>query len=127
VNVAGKGIVLIIGCGHQGVRRIVERAESLFDETLYGLVGGLHLPVASSGVQRVLGTGRPPWQSITKDDVVETIEYLKGRGFIQVALSLHDSCDWTASAFERAWGSDFQVVKVGEPIDIPAIDTARSH
>ncbi len=68
VNVAGKGIVLIIGCGHQTLERAVARTEALFDEPLYGVIGGLHFPVTGSrirgGVQRVIGTGKPPWQFI---------------------------------------------------------------
>lgn len=67
VNVAGKGIVLIVGCGHQRVRRIVERAEALFDAPPYGLIGGLHYPVTASRetllgipVQRFVATRRPP-------------------------------------------------------------------
>ena len=117
VNVAGKGMVIIVGCGHQGVQRIIERAEALFEEPLYGVVGGLHLPVTSSAMQRFVGTGRPPWQLLTEDDVAETIDYLRDKGVKRIALSPHDSCDWTVSAFEDAWGPDFQVVTVGQPLE----------
>lgn len=34
VNVAGKGIVLIVGCGHQTIPRLVERTEAVFDAPL---------------------------------------------------------------------------------------------
>ena len=119
VNVAGKGIVLIVGCGHQGVRRIVERAEALFDEPLYGLVGGLHFPVTGSAVQRIAGAARPPWEPPTKDDVHEVIHYLRDRGLQRMALSPHDSFDWTLSAFQEAWGSDFDVVTVGQRLEFP--------
>jgi len=119
VNVAGKGIVLIVGCGHQGVRRIVERAEALFDEPLYGLVGGLHFPVTGSAVQRIAGADRPPWQPPTKDDVYEAIRYLQDKGLKRIVLSPHDSCDWTMGAFKETWGSDFDVVTVGQRIEFP--------
>ncbi len=118
VNVAGKGIVLIVGCGHQGVRRIVERAEALFDEPLYGLVGGLHYPVTGSPAQRILGTDRPLWQPLTTADVEEAIQYLKEKGLAWVALSAHDSCEWTLAAFEDAWGPGFQVATVGQPLKV---------
>lgn len=117
VNVAGKGIVLIVGCGHQGVERIIERAEALFDEPLYGLVGGLHLPVTASPVQRIAGADRPPWVPLTKDEVQAAIRHLKDHGLERVALSPHDSCDWTLNAFKEAWGSDCDVVTVGQPIE----------
>lgn len=35
VNVEGKGIVLIIGYGHQTIEKIIERAQELFDEPIY--------------------------------------------------------------------------------------------
>jgi 7,8-dihydropterin-6-yl-methyl-4-(beta-D-ribofuranosyl)aminobenzene 5'-phosphate synthase len=117
-NVAGKGIVLIIGCGHQGVRRIVERAGALFDEPLYGIIGGLHLPATGLGVHRLVGTGQPPWAPPTTEDVAETIAFLKAKGIARVALSPHDSCDWTLDAFADAWGPAFEVVTVGTPIEI---------
>jgi 7,8-dihydropterin-6-yl-methyl-4-(beta-D-ribofuranosyl)aminobenzene 5'-phosphate synthase len=116
VNLAGKGIVLIIGCGHQGVQRIVERAEALFHESLYGLVGGLHFPITGSPVQRIAGADRPPWQPAAKDDVHEAIHQLQDKGLSRIALSPHDSCGWTLNAFEEAWGSGFDVVTVGQRI-----------
>ncbi len=116
VNLAGKGIVLIVGCGHQGVQRIVERAEALFDEPLYGMVGGLHYPITGLRFQRIMGADRPPWKAMTRDDVLESIRYLKEKGLKRVVLSPHDSCDWALSAFEEAWGSDFGVVTVGQEI-----------
>ena len=45
INVEGKGIVLIIGCGHQTIERIIERAQAIFDEPIYGIIEGLHYPV----------------------------------------------------------------------------------
>lgn len=116
VNMAGKGIVLIVGCGHQGVRRIIERAEALFDEPVYGLVGGLHYPITDLRLQRIAGTDRPLWKSMKKDDVLEVIQYLKDKGLKRVALSPHDSCEWSTNAFSEAWGSEFGVVTVGQEI-----------
>jgi 7,8-dihydropterin-6-yl-methyl-4-(beta-D-ribofuranosyl)aminobenzene 5'-phosphate synthase len=116
VNLAGKGIVLIVGCGHQGVRSIVERAEALFDEPLYGMVGGLHYPITDLRFQRIMGSDRPLWKLMTKDDVLEVIQYLKEKGLKRIVLSPHDSCDWALNAFEEAWGSGFGVVTVGQEI-----------
>jgi len=125
VNVEGKGIVLIVGCGHQGVQRIVERAEMLFDAPLYGLVGGLHLPVTASRetllgipLQRFAGTGRPPWSPLREIDVQEILAYLKGKGLQLVSLSAHDSCDWSIEAFRRAFGGAYRDLRVGEVIEV---------
>jgi 7,8-dihydropterin-6-yl-methyl-4-(beta-D-ribofuranosyl)aminobenzene 5'-phosphate synthase len=123
VNVEGKGIVLIIGCGHSTLQRIVDRAEMLFDEPLYGLVGGLHYPVTASRevkfglpLQRLLGTGKLPWDPINRQDVETTIAYLEHRHPQLVALSPHDSCDWSIEAFRSAFGKAYQDVQVGKEI-----------
>jgi 7,8-dihydropterin-6-yl-methyl-4-(beta-D-ribofuranosyl)aminobenzene 5'-phosphate synthase len=120
VNLAGKGIVLVVGCGHQGVHRIIERAEALFDEPLYGLAGGLHFPITGSPVQRIAGADRPPWKPLSKEDVHEVIHYLQEKGLKRTALSPHDSCEWTLNAFREAWGSGFEVVTVGQRIRFSA-------
>ena len=123
VDVEGKGIVVIIGCGHSTLQRIVDRAEMLFDEPLYGIVGGLHYPVTASRevkfglpLQRLLGTGKLPWDPINRQDVETAIAYLEHRHPQLVALSPHDSCDWSIEAFRRAFGGVYQDVKVGKEI-----------
>jgi len=42
VNVSGKGIVLITGCGHMGLESLLERAKTMFDVPVVGVIGGLH-------------------------------------------------------------------------------------
>jgi 7,8-dihydropterin-6-yl-methyl-4-(beta-D-ribofuranosyl)aminobenzene 5'-phosphate synthase len=120
VNVEGKGIVLIIGCGHQTLERAIARTEALFDEPLYGVIGGLHFPVTGSrlkgGVQRVIGTGKPPWRRVTKDDVRGTVANLRQKDPKLVAISPHDSCDWSVGEFRDAFGDRYRDITVGEEI-----------
>ncbi len=123
VNVEGKGIVVIIGCGHSTLQRIVDRAEILFGEPLYGIVGGLHYPVMASRevklglpLQRILGTGKWLWDPINREDVTAAIAYLQRRNPQLVAISPHDSCDWSIEAFRRAFGGAYQDVRVGKEI-----------
>ncbi len=120
VNIEGKGVVLVIGCGHQTLEKAIVRTESLFNEPLYGVIGGLHFPVTGSriprGVQRVIGTGRPPWQLVSKDDVQAAIDYLSRKDPRLVAISPHDSCDWTVSAFREGFGDRYREVVVGREI-----------
>jgi 7,8-dihydropterin-6-yl-methyl-4-(beta-D-ribofuranosyl)aminobenzene 5'-phosphate synthase len=125
VHVAGKGIVLVVGCRHQGVRCIVERAEMLFDEPLYGLVGGLHFPVTGSVVQRIAGANRPPWEPLTREDVHKAVHYLQAKGLKRIALLPHDSCEWTLSTFKEAWGPGFNAVTVGQRIEFPGNGAAE--
>ncbi len=125
VNVEGKGVVLIIGCGHSTLQRIVDRAEMLFDEPVYGVVGGLHYPVTASRdakfglpLQRLLGTGKWPWDPVNREDVEASIAYLQRRNPQLVSLSAHDSCDWSIEAFRQAFGAAYEDLLVGKEIVI---------
>ncbi len=125
VNVSGKGIVLVAGCGHQTLSRILDRAEALFDQPIYGLVGGLHYAVTGSrgswkgiGVHRYVGTGRLPWKPYTPDDLKHNIDILKARKPQLVGLSPHDSCDFAIAEFRKAFGDAYRYVEVGKKISI---------
>jgi len=125
VNVSGKGLVIVVGCGHQGLKRIIGRAEQIFNEPIYGLIGGLHYPVTCSRMvlfglpfQKMFGTGKLPWQYITKEEVMDSIAFLKAKEPKLVSISAHDSCDWTLQAFRNAFGNIYQDLQVGLPIVI---------
>lgn len=125
VNVEGKGIVIIVGCGHQGLQRIIERTEALFNEPIYGIIGGLHYPVTDSRIkiaglkmQKFLGTCREPWNPYTLADVAENIAFLKSRNPKLVAVSAHDSCDASLDAFKSAFPTEYRDVVVGDPLVI---------
>ncbi len=125
VNVSGKGIVLIAGCGHQTLSRIIDRAEALFDQPIYGLVGGLHYAVTGSRgswkgieVHRYFGTGRMPWKPYTLEDLRHNIDALKSRNPQFVGLSPHDSCDGAIAEFREAFGDSYRYVKVSKKISI---------
>jgi 7,8-dihydropterin-6-yl-methyl-4-(beta-D-ribofuranosyl)aminobenzene 5'-phosphate synthase len=58
ISVAGKGLVVVTGCGHAGVINIARYASRLTgDQPLYALLGGFHLngPVFEPLIPRVLG------------------------------------------------------------------------
>ena len=125
VNVAGKGIVLIVGCGHQGVAALVRRAQEIFDEPLYGILGGLHLPVDGGRVkvgfldlQQIVASDRFPWPGRGEDDVREALETLQRFNLGIVAISPHDSSDWTINQFKQAFGARYREIKVGEELTI---------
>ncbi|MFO8112013.1 MAG: MBL fold metallo-hydrolase [Desulfosalsimonadaceae bacterium] len=125
VNVEGKGIVLIIGCGHQTIGRILDRARELFDEPIHAIIGGLHFPVSSGrimigpvNIQRIVGSDQPPWRGLGKKDVAEAIEAIKKVSPKLIALSPHDSCDWSLDQFRRTFGDAYVDLKVGREIRI---------
>jgi len=123
VNVEGKGVVLVVGCGHHTVPRLLERAEALFDEPIYGLVGGLHYPVMGGPTEvygyaghKYAGTGKPPWEHITVEELQANIQLLRGRGLGLVALSPHDSSELSMEAFRGAFPDAYRELRVGDPI-----------
>jgi 7,8-dihydropterin-6-yl-methyl-4-(beta-D-ribofuranosyl)aminobenzene 5'-phosphate synthase len=123
VNVSGKGIVLIIGCGHQTLPRILERFSGLFDEPLYGIVGGLHYPVMGGPLELVgyyphqhMGTGKVPWEPISVEELMGYVDVLKGYMPSLVALSPHDSSEFSINVFRDAFPEAFRELIVGTPI-----------
>jgi 7,8-dihydropterin-6-yl-methyl-4-(beta-D-ribofuranosyl)aminobenzene 5'-phosphate synthase len=101
VNVAGRGLVLITGCGHPTLEKLVTRAESLFGLPVVGVVGGLHLQQSSS---EALQPG---------------IELLQARNPGLIALSPHDSSAGALAAFQSAFPDAYHPVRVGEAIRFP--------
>ena len=124
-NVKGKGIVLIVGCGHQKLIKLLERVSALFDEPIYGFIGGLHYPVTDSRLvfngikaQMYFGTGKVPWEPITLEEVDENTRLLKKYHPGIVRLSGHDSCDASLAVFRRAFPKIYDEVRVGERVVI---------
>jgi 7,8-dihydropterin-6-yl-methyl-4-(beta-D-ribofuranosyl)aminobenzene 5'-phosphate synthase len=124
VNVRGRGLVLVSGCGHPAIESVLAAAERIVEAPIYGVVGGLHLPVhgMSTGFipQAVFGNPNWPWRPINEADAREVIASISERGPGLVALSGHDSTPWTMTAFGDAFGERFQPLRVGEEIVIRA-------
>ena len=70
------------------------------------------------GIEKYVGTGKLPWRPITMDEVRENIDFLKSRNPKLVALSAHDSCDASLSAFRHAFAEAYRDIRVGERIVI---------
>ncbi|MBY8992477.1 MAG: MBL fold metallo-hydrolase [Candidatus Lokiarchaeota archaeon] len=128
INVEGKGIVVIVGCGHQGIQKIIDRVETLFDIPIYGIIGGLHLPIPEfpgeditwSGLPifKFVMTRRPPWEPWQKNDRDFALNYLKSRNPKLVSLSPHDSSTESIQAFKQAFKEAYTDLKVGKIINI---------
>ena len=123
VNVAGRGLVVIVGCGHQTVPRLLDRLAGAFSEPLYGVVGDFHYPVpegrlriAGLDAQRLFASGDGLFKPITMSDAQAELMLLDGLGLI--ALGGHDTSDeviaWAAARF----GERFRRVAVGQAIVI---------
>ncbi|MBS3758089.1 MAG: MBL fold metallo-hydrolase [Desulfobacterales bacterium] len=125
VNVEGKGIVIIIGCGHQTIERIIERAQAIFDEPIYAIIGGLHYPVNGGrislgpiNIQHIVGSDQPPWRGLSEKDVKNAITAIERVSPQIVSLSAHDSSDWSIDQFRKAFGDRYVDLKVGKEIII---------
>lgn len=120
VRVQGKGVVLIVGCGHQGLANLLARAAQLFDEPLYGVVGGLHYPVPHGRFVDALGRDTQRWATYgsgpgpSLDDVQREIDRLATHQPQWVSLSAHDSSDEVIARFRRTFGDRYHDLRVGE-------------
>jgi metal-dependent hydrolase (beta-lactamase superfamily II) len=127
VNVAERGLVLIVGCGHQTVPKLVSRTRGVFSEPIQGLVGGLHYPlprgravVLGLPLQKLLASGSGPLSPVTQEEVTANIDSLRELDLDLVGLSGHDSSDEVIEQFRAAFGSSYRDVRVGEPIVLTA-------
>ncbi|MBO0822697.1 MAG: MBL fold metallo-hydrolase [Actinobacteria bacterium] len=124
INVRGFGLVLVTGCGHPAVERMLAVTEMVLDVPVRGVVGGLHLPVHPLGTplvpQAVLGSPNWPWRPIGEHDVATAIQEITSRGPRLVAVSSHDSTPWTYNAFARAFGEKYRTLRVGDRLQIGA-------
>ena len=129
INFEGKGIIIIVGCGHQGIKKIIDRVEALFDTPIYGVIGGLHLPIPEfpgdekdwSGlpIHKFIMTKRPPWEPWHKDDRDYALNYLKARNPKLIALSSHDSSIESINIFKETFKEAYFDLKVGKVIKLP--------
>jgi len=119
-RVKGKGLVVFTGCGHPTIEVILNMVKRLSDEPLYAVGGGLHFPVtdgrgnrAGIKVQTIFGTGKPPWQRITDDDLSRTIAAINAAGPKEVYLSGHDTCDYALDRMTKELTAETRVLKAG--------------
>ncbi|HLO33621.1 MAG TPA: MBL fold metallo-hydrolase [Anaerolineales bacterium] len=101
IHVAGQGLVMITGCGHPTLEKLVSRAEMLFGGQVVAVVGGLH------------------YEGVSTEDVQPHIQFLQARQPKLVAPSPHDSSPEALKAFQSAFPEAYQLVRVGETIQFP--------
>lgn len=101
VNVEGKGLVVIMGCGHPSMERIVERAEAIFSHPVIGVVGGLH------------------YERTDEEALKPHLDFLALRNPELVALSPHDSIGGVLQVFEAAFPKAYRYITLGRAIELP--------
>jgi len=123
VNLKGKGIVLIIGCGHPSVERIIQRARMIFNEPIYAIIGGLHFPMKGGrgnigpfNIQYIVGADRPPWKGLNEQDLDSAVRAIQKEKIPVISLSPHDSSDWSIEQFKKAFPKEWIDLKAGKEI-----------
>jgi 7,8-dihydropterin-6-yl-methyl-4-(beta-D-ribofuranosyl)aminobenzene 5'-phosphate synthase len=122
INVENKGIIIISGCGHQSIEKILQRTEILFDEPIYGVLGGFHYPLEEerniTWIYKYVVVGKLPWERLTVDDIKTNCELLKSTNVKLVGLSAHDSSDGSIAIFKKEFSDAFVNIRVGEKISL---------
>lgn len=121
INLKGKGLVVISGCTHPGIQTVIKMAQKLSSEPIHAIVGGMHFPLTQSRLKKpgfepimIFGTGKPPWQRITEDDLQQAIAAINQAGPQRVLLSAHDTCDQGLAIMQKELRADTEVLKAGE-------------
>ncbi|MFK7732154.1 MAG: DUF3703 domain-containing protein [Pseudomonadales bacterium] len=124
INLKNKGLVLLVGCGHQTLDRLLALIDAVFEEPLYAIVGDLHYPVpegrlhiAGVDVQRRLASGGGPFKRLGEHDV-EAFANTVDRAVRFIALGGHDTSDEVLERMQNRLKERFQAVRVGEQISI---------
>lgn len=94
-----KGLVIISGCGHPGIDRMITQVKENFQKNVFLVLGGFHM------------------QEATRDDASEMIERFKHLGVKKVAPS-HCTGKLTMKMFREAYQSDFIENGTGKIIEI---------
>jgi 7,8-dihydropterin-6-yl-methyl-4-(beta-D-ribofuranosyl)aminobenzene 5'-phosphate synthase len=95
-----KGLILVVGCSHPGIERIVEAA-TVSNKHVYAIVGGLHLVTTpDSEIARIVTTLHDKW----KVD--------------RVALG-HCTGEPAFAAFQRAFGAHYNYAGLGSVVELP--------
>ncbi len=125
IKLAGKGLVVIVGCGHQSVPKILDQVKRVFDEPIYGVVGDLHYPVPNGrlnlmgiNLQRVFASGEGPHSPITFEDMQQEMNLLKQAGVQFMALGAHDTSDEVIEYVSEHFTNNYHYVRVGDRINV---------
>ncbi|OUR92036.1 hypothetical protein A9Q81_17300 [Gammaproteobacteria bacterium 42_54_T18] len=125
INVENKGLVFIVGCGHQTVPKILTRAQQIFNEDIYGIVGDLHYPIPEGrlsllgiNLQKYLASGEGPHNPISFETMDNELNMLQELGLRFIALGGHDTSDEAIEYFNTKFGDGYRHVKVGDWIEI---------
>ena len=97
-----RGLILITGCAHPGIVKMVQRAKEIFNEQILFVMGGFHLNAAS------------------KSQIEEIIKAFKDFG-VKYAAPCHCTGDNARALFAEKFGEKYVDVGVGRVIAIKSL------
>ena len=119
LNLEGKGLVLISGCGHPGIVTMVEAAHKITGIPVYAVVGGLHLYYTQpkAGIWgNIFGSSKLYCRTPSRTEVANIVDELKKLGVKKAFISPHDADQPTLELFENKFGTNFETLLVGQPV-----------
>ena len=103
-----QGIVLIVGCSHPGIEKILEAASKI-DSKIYSVFGGFHLvDIADADVSRMAISFRDKWK-------------------IERMSPGHCTGQFAFSEFIRVYGSKFDQAGLGSVIALPPLSNKAAQ
>ena len=94
------GLVLVVGCSHPGIERIVEAASTI-DPHVSIVFGGFHMPAASDA------------------EISRVATVLHDRWKVERLAPGHCTGEPTFAHFKKVWGAAYRHAGVGSVIDLP--------
>jgi 7,8-dihydropterin-6-yl-methyl-4-(beta-D-ribofuranosyl)aminobenzene 5'-phosphate synthase len=95
-----EGLVLLVGCSHPGIERIVEAAAAI-DPHVHIVFGGFHMPAASDA------------------EIARVAASLHDRLKVERLAPGHCTGEPTFAHFKRVWGTAYSHAGVGSVIELP--------
>jgi 7,8-dihydropterin-6-yl-methyl-4-(beta-D-ribofuranosyl)aminobenzene 5'-phosphate synthase len=95
-----KGLVVITGCAHPGIARIVKKARDQLEKDVYFVLGGFHLMDKS------------------ENQINDIIQQFKAAGVIKCGAT-HCTGDEQIKMFSKAYGKNYVEMGVGRIITLP--------
>jgi 7,8-dihydropterin-6-yl-methyl-4-(beta-D-ribofuranosyl)aminobenzene 5'-phosphate synthase len=96
-----KGIVLVVGCSHPGIEKIVEAAARI-DHRLQLVVGGFHMPAAPD------------------DQIARVASALHDTWHVERLAPGHCTGEPAFAHFKKVWGANYLYAGVGTILELPS-------
>ena len=119
INVAGKGLVCIVGDAHPEPLRMILYASQITGVKPYAYVGGVHallddeIPLR----YRIILSKQPPWKKTNPEEIGLLAVGMREFGIEKLYVSEHDSDFVSLGILKTVFGDEMTSLRVGEAIN----------